>query len=57
MRNLVFLAAMAGILCGIDAMYFHGQYRVAAWQDVSYRGQAFTREVDYQITRTLRSRI
>ncbi len=57
MRNLVFLVAMAGMLCGIDAMFFQGKYRAAVWQNVAYEGQSFTRAVDYQLTRTMRSRI
>jgi hypothetical protein len=54
MRNFVFLAIVAGILCGIDAMFFHGHYRTAALQDVVHQGQAFTREVDYQLARVFR---
>jgi hypothetical protein len=54
MQNFVFLAIMAGILCGIDAMFFHSHYRTAALQGVVYQGQAFTREVDYQLARAFR---
>jgi hypothetical protein len=56
MRHLLFLAAMAAILCSIDAMFFQGKYRAAVWEDVASHGRAFSRDVDYQITKVFRSR-
>jgi hypothetical protein len=53
MRHLLFLTAMAGMLFAIDAIYFRGQYRTAAWREVTYKGQAFNREVEYRFRRTL----
>jgi len=48
------LAPTAGILRGIDAVFFHSYYRTAAWQDVVYQRQGFTRDVDYQLARAFR---
>lgn len=47
---------MAAILCSIDAMFFQGKYRAAVWEDVASHGRAFSRDVDYQITKVFRSR-
>jgi hypothetical protein len=45
-RNLLFLASIAGILFAIDAIQFGGRYRAEIWQDAIYKGQAFRREVE-----------
>jgi hypothetical protein len=54
MQNLLFLIAMASITFAIDAIHFGGRYRNEIWQDATYKGQAFTREVENQIHRVLR---
>jgi hypothetical protein len=54
MQKVLFLIAMASIIFVIDAFLFEGRYRNEIWQDATYRGQAFTREVEYQIHRVLR---
>jgi hypothetical protein len=53
MRHLLFLTAVAGILCAIDAIKFGGRYRAEIWQEVTYKGQAFNREVEYRLRRAL----
>jgi hypothetical protein len=53
-RHLLFLIVIAGLTAGVDAVLFGGRYRNEIWQDATYRGQAFTREVEYQIHRVLR---
>jgi hypothetical protein len=53
-RHLLFLIVIAGLTAGVDAVVFGGRYRNEIWQDATYRGQAFTREVEYQIHRVLR---
>jgi hypothetical protein len=54
MQNMLFLVAMAGLIFVIDAIHFGGRYRNELWQDTTSKGQAFTREVEYQIHRLLR---
>jgi hypothetical protein len=53
MRHLVFLIAIAGILFVIDATLFRGRYRAELWQEATHTGQAFNREVEYRLRRTL----
>ena len=53
MRNLLFLATMVGILLAIDAVKFASYYRQEVWQEVTNKGQAFSREVEYRLHRTL----
>jgi hypothetical protein len=53
MRHLLFLTAVAGALFAIDAIQFRGRYRSEIWQQVTYTGQAFNREVEYKLRRTL----
>jgi hypothetical protein len=53
MRNVVFLAAMAGILFTVDAIHFRGRYRSEIWQEAIYKGQAFNREIELRIRRSL----
>lgn len=53
-RHLLFLAYIIGVLIAIDATFFAGEYRTAAltvsgpalWQDITYRGRAFTVDVE-----------
>jgi hypothetical protein len=56
MRHLLFLAVVVGILCGVDAVLYHGKYRTAVWREVLDQGQAFSRGVDYQIAKLFNSR-
>jgi hypothetical protein len=53
MRNLLFLASVAGVLFAIDAFQFGGRYRTEIWQDALRKGQAFNREVEYRLRRSL----
>jgi hypothetical protein len=53
-RHLLFLIVIAGITAAVDTILFGGRYRNEIWQDAIHRGQAFTREVEYQIHRVLR---
>jgi len=53
MRNVLFLTAMAGILFAVDAIHFGGRYRNEIWQDAMYKGQAFNREIEHRIRRSL----
>jgi len=32
LQNLLFLAYMAGILCGIDTIHFDSRFRAAFWE-------------------------
>jgi hypothetical protein len=54
MQNVLFVVVMAGLIFVIDAIHFGGRYRNEIWQDATYKGQAFAREVEYQIHRVLR---
>jgi hypothetical protein len=54
MRHMVFLTAIAGLTAAVDTILFGGRYQNEIWQDASRRGQAFSREVEYQIHRVLR---
>ncbi len=56
MRHLLFLAVVAGILCGVDAALYHGKYRAVVWQYVVDQGHAFSRNVDDQIATLFGSR-
>ena len=53
MRNLLFLASMVGVLLIIDAVKFAGSYRQDVWQQATNIGQAFSRELEYRLHRTL----
>jgi hypothetical protein len=53
MRHLLFLTAMASILFAVDAFQFHGRYRSEIWQQATYTGQTFNREVEYRLRRAL----
>jgi hypothetical protein len=54
MRHLLFLIVIVCLLLAVDIILFGGRYRNEVWQDSIHRGQAFTREVEYQIRRVLR---
>jgi hypothetical protein len=51
MRHLLFLTTVAGILFAIDVIQFRGRYRSEIWQQATYTGQAFNREVEYRLRR------
>ena len=54
MQHLLFLAVIAGALLVVDDLHFQGRYRSEIWQQATYAGRSFSREVDYRIGRALR---
>ena len=53
MRHLVFLSLMSVLLLAFDAIHFGGRYRSEIWLGVVFKGQAFNREIEYRLKRSL----
>jgi hypothetical protein len=53
MRHLFFLILISVLLLAFDAFYFGGRYRSEIWQDAVSEGQAFNREVENRLKRSL----
>jgi hypothetical protein len=54
MRHLLFLTAIAGIFFTVDTLQFRGRYRSEIWQQATYAGYAFNREVESKLRRVFR---
>jgi hypothetical protein len=53
MRHLLFLTLIAVLLLAFDAFYFGGRYRSEIWQGAVSKGQAFNREIEFRLKRSL----
>ena len=53
MRHLVFLTLISVLLLAFDAIHFGGRYRSEIWQSAVSKGQAFNREIEYRLKRSL----
>ena len=53
MRHLIFLTLISVLLLAFDAIHFGGRYRSEIWQSAVSKGQAFNRDIEYRLKRSL----